>query len=187
VRHHVSMRGPDIVGSYALAAFAAVFLVACGGGGDVPAAGPATATSSAATLDACALVTAAEIEASVRAAVGSPQHGPGSMPGGPISICQWPRAGGGPFMPFVQVSVTPNAASSYDAWMAEMARDLGESLDPATNRRVDGIGDWAVYTEDARTLLVGVGRRLVHVMVNPEAGQAEATTLARVAVSRLPD
>jgi hypothetical protein len=163
-------------------------LVACGGAGDTggPAEGTAPGTGSAAattSVDACDLLTAAEIGDALGAELGSPRHGPGSMPGGPITICQWPRAGQD--LPFFQLSLTPNAASSYDEWMAGMARDLGEPLDPATNRRVDGIGDWAVWVADTRSLLVASGRRLLHVMVDAGSSEQEATGLARLALQRL--
>lgn len=90
-----------------------------------------------------------------------------------------------PFLPFFQLSVTPNAAASHDEWAAGMARDLGEPLDPATNRRVDGIGDWAAYVEDSRTLLIGVGRRRVHVMVDRASAEPEAIALGCLALARL--
>lgn len=166
-----------------MAGFVAVFLIACGSGGDE--ASRAGSAPAAGGVDACTLLTAAEIGEVLRTEIGSPQHAPSSMPGSPISICQWPRHGQAAFLLFFQLSVTPNAAASHDEWAAGMARDLGEPLDPATNRRVDGIGDWAVYVEDSRTLLVGVGRRLLHVMVDGASAETEAIALGRLALARL--
>lgn len=156
----------------------------CGAAAPDDAAGGAPARAAGAPADACALLTPADIRDVLGAEVGAPAYGPGSMPGGPISICQWPRSAG-ETIPFVQVSVTPNAATSYADWMAGMARDLGEPIDPAISRQVDGIGDWAVYDSESRTLLVGVGRRLLHVMVPPAAGQSDAEALARRAYERI--
>jgi len=160
--------------------------IACGAnendGGGAPTIGN---LSDGRPVDACALLTAAEIGGMLSVEIGTPRQAPGTSPGGPISTCQWPAAGDDPLTPFVQVSVTPNAASSSDEWMADMAREMGSAFDADEHPRVDGIGDWAVYAAEDRTLIVAAGPRLVHVMVDPSSGGAEAIALARLAIGRL--
>jgi hypothetical protein len=135
-------------------------------------------------VDACTLLTADEIGRMLGEEIGAPRHAPDAN--GPVSTCQWPSLGDEPLMPFVQVSITSSTASSYDDWMAGMARETGQELDAAEHPPVGEIGDWAVYVVDSRTLIVAVGPRMVHVVVDPYSAGVEAIALAEVALRRLP-
>jgi hypothetical protein len=161
-----------------LGALVAATAVACGGAGD--------GEGSATVVDACSLLAAAEIGAMLGLEIGEPHRDQSSTPGDPgSSACSWPVLGDDRFPSFVKVSVSANATSSPEEWLAEVAREKGEPADPVEYPQVDGIGDWAVYADEDRTLTVAVGPRLVHVTVDLSSSGVEAIAVTRVVLRRL--
>jgi len=168
-----------------VAAAAAVLLaswsVACGGESSA-------SQTEAQAVDACALLTATEVEE----AVGQP---PGETPGENYIDCRWPSADGSDMLVYVSYSPLRNART-YDEWVEQYKAGLGETFsesDLELFERVSGIGDFALFNDNgamlgSQVLVYQDGRRLtVGTSGVRGASNRDATlALARKAWARLP-
>lgn len=133
----------------------------------------------------CALLLPAEITDTVGQPVGE-----GVDPKTVVPTCQWPPQGeSSPFIPVAQITLVPDSAGSYDTWLSQMRKEYEESgfeFDATDYRRVDDVGDWAVYLADGGLLMVGQRGQLLQVMVSSGPDDARQIALARLALGRLP-
>jgi hypothetical protein len=169
--------------SNTVAALLAVVLGACGG--DTPSAPPSTALDE---VDACALLTAEEIEEATGIAPGAPDDsGPASGP----PMCNWPAADNShPFAVSLLVAPSDNY-TSFDGALArwqESAEGMGMEFDANDYQEVEGPGTVNSWMEEAGMLQAHRGNRMVQVFaqVAPDRdGLAASTALARHAMARL--
>ena len=139
-------------------------------------------------IDACALLTAAEVEAATGVSPGPPEAV--RISGGP-PICNWPAADGSNAA-FLTVLVAPTRHfESYDAALAmwqESAAGAGMDFDPADYEEVEGVGDVGAWLREAEMLQAHRGDRMVQVAtrVAPDRDVRQASIeLARHALTRL--
>lgn len=149
---------------------------------------PAASTSGGQTktqTEACTLLLSSEITD----VLGSPV-GEGVDPNTVVPTCQWPPEGEStPFVPVVQITLVRDSAGSFDTWLSQMRAEYDESgfdFNADNYRRVDGIGEWAVYIADGGLLMVGQRGTLLQVMVSSGPDHARQVALARRALARLP-
>ena len=163
-------------------------LAACGG--EEPATSSSAASPSAALeeIDACALLTAAEIEEATGIVPAGPDDtGPGSGP----PMCSWPAVDDSyPFTVSVLVSFSDNY-TSFDEAMAswqESAEGMGMEFDTGDYEEVEGPGTVNAWLKEMGMLQAHRGNRMVQVYarVAPDRDALEASTaLARHAMARL--
>ena len=176
-------------------------MVACGGGGQAGAAAPA-GTGQAATqqkpsapakvgpIDACALLTAAEVAPVVPGA--QPKASTSGANGGPTYVCDWGPAGGG--LPTLQVSVTPDSpalkqglGASRDYLKLVFANDAKEN----SGRVVTDLGDLAkvesviALSAEATVILGTTWLEVEYSGQGAQGKQDQVLALARAAVKRL--
>jgi hypothetical protein len=163
---------------------AALTLAGCGGGEST-----ASAADSLAEIDACALLTPAEIEAATGIAPGAPEkQGGGNAP----PMCNWPSQDGSyPFAANLLVTVSDNY-TSYDEALAkwqESAADMGMDFDWGMYQEVEGPGTVNAWMADPGMLQAHRGDRMVQVYLYrlpPGRDRLEAATaLATHAFARL--
>lgn len=144
-----------------------------------------------ASVEACGLLTAAEVEAAVGEAPGAPEDV--SQVGGQLPMCNWPAADGSGRV-LVSLLVTRGGQSSYDEFIEssrEQAGEMGMEFDPADWQHVPGIGDFGVWLDEEAAggmLQVYQGGLMVQVDPEPAAGRDEleaAKELAGKAMGRL--
>lgn len=165
---------------------AAALLTACGAGDadTAPSAG-----ESLDSIDVCALLTAAEIEAATGIAPGAPEDQSG---GSAPPMCNWPaRDGGYAFAANVLVVPSRNYASFDEAlaeWQ-ESTEGMGMEFDAAAYQEVEGPGKVNAWLHEAGMLQVFSGDRMVQVYVlgaPPDRDRLQAATaLAEHALARL--
>lgn len=176
------------------AAWAVALAAACGGGGPAPDAGDraegpgGAADARAPAVEACALLTAAEIEDATGVRPGEPAANE-TPAGAELPTCRWPAADGSEFQ-IAHLLVTRSAYGGFDEFVedtrAQMGREYVESL-----HEIEGIGDFAVWMgEDfaGGILQVYEGDRMVQIAVAPAEGRDAVEVskeLARRALSRL--
>lgn len=150
-----------------------------------PASSPAAGAGPRASVDTCRLLTPDEIASEVGHAVGD-----GVDPGGVVPTCQWPRQGETtPFVPVVQITLVPDAAGSFEHWSTMMRADMegsGFEFKAGDYRRVDGVGEWAVYIADGGLLMSGQRGQMLQVMVSGGPDDSRQVALARLALARMP-
>jgi hypothetical protein len=176
-------------------------LVACGGGGQAGAAGPAgtgqaaaqqksSSPAKAGPLDACALLTAAEVAPLVPGA--QPEASTSGANGGPTYRCDWGPAAGG--LPTLQVSVTPDSpalkqglGANRDYLRMVFANDAKEN----SGRVVTDLGDLAkvesviALSAEATVILGTTWLEVEYSGQGAQAKQDRVLALARAAVKRL--
>ncbi|HLT89437.1 MAG TPA: hypothetical protein VKZ85_00725 [Woeseiaceae bacterium] len=163
---------------------AAFTLAGCGDGESA-----APAAGSLQDIDACALLTAAEIEAATGIAPG-PAENQGGRNAPPM--CNWPSQDGAyPFAASLLVTVSANYTSYEQALAAwqESAADMGMDFDWAMYEEVDGPGTVNAWMADAGMLQAHRGDRMVQVYLHrlpPDRDRLQAATeLATRAFARL--
>jgi hypothetical protein len=169
--------------------------LACGGGGGpdtkaagaaVPAAQP-TPKAAFVPLDACSLLTKAEVEA----LVGRPALEPAKEQMANLVTCAFgdpeaPKIAGRPASQVLTLSVFTGEEGAYHAGPAAQARDAYEASrrNAASSESVAGLGETAHWDETFKTLSAVKGRHWVTAEV--DAGvEAAKRVMARV-VERLP-
>lgn len=141
-------------------------LALAGCGADEP-----PAASEIGAIDACALLTAAEIEEATGITPGAPQDAgfEGSVP-----LCNWPTADGSdPAFLTVLVAPSGNYGSYADAlvkWQ-ESASETGYDLDPADYEEVEGAGRVNAWMPEAGMLQAHRGNRMVQVSARVAPGR----------------
>lgn len=155
---------------------------------DEPATGRSSSPASAAVTDACALLTAAEIEAATGITAGPAKDVSRSR----LAMCNWPTAdGSNPAFLTLTIGPSQNYASYDDAmrrW-SESAADMGFPFEAGDYQEVDGVGDVGAWMADAGTLQAHTGTRMVQVMLEVAEGRDKleaASELARQVNARLP-
>ena len=151
---------------------------------------PATPASyePASQADACALLTAAEIEAATGIAPGSPAD----MSQARLPMCNWPSAdGSNPAFLTLMIGPSQNY-TSYDEAMkkwAESAADMGFPFEANDYREVDDVGDVGAWMEEAGTLQAHTADTMIQVMVEVAPGRDRleaARDLVQAVDARLP-
>ena len=167
----------------AVLVIAGTVLTGCGDG--TPAASLGTPL---AEIDACALLTAAEIEAATGIVPGPPgKDGPKSA----VPMCNWPAAEGSyPFALSLLISRSDNFDSFEGAMLKwqESAESMDFPFDPEDYEEVEGPGKVNAWLIDAGMLQAHRGNRLVQVyaQVSPDRDRLEASiALATHAMARL--
>ena len=169
--------------SAAISLAGVLVLAGCSDGGQ--AASPATPL---AEIDACALLTAEEIEAATGIAPAPPeQDGPKSA----VPMCNWPAAVQGyPFALNLLIAPSDNY-SSFDGALAkwqESAESMEFPFDPNDYQEVGEPGTVNAWMHEAGMLQAHRGNRMVQVyaQVTPDRDRLEASVaLARHVLSRL--
>lgn len=145
-----------------------------------------TAGGEAARLpDPCALLSAAEIASTVGREAGPPARTPGRF----AATCKWASADGtDPEMVHVMVAI--NEVASYDDYVARTRHAKGRVFSDDELRKVEGLGNFAVWAGDARSgaLQIFSKGRLLQVTAagaGNRSAQDVATALARLAMPRL--
>ena len=153
---------------------------------------PATETSAAAAseavTDACALLTAGEIEAATGIAPGDPKD----MSRPRLPMCNWPTADGSNSA-FLTLMIGPSDNyTSYDdairKWEASAA-DMDFPFDAGDYREVDGVGDVGAWMPDAGMLQAHSGSTMIQVMTEVAEGRDRleaARALVQHVDARLP-
>jgi hypothetical protein len=154
---------------------AALTLAGCGREAPEAAAGDGAPEQAAVVSDVCAWLSDDEIEGLLSARPTASASSAG-LPG-----CVWT---GADRLPLLQATLAPNPASSADDYAARLAAELGEEWSPDELKPVDGLGDFALYTPEARMLQVFRGRRTLQIMVSRPADEAEAMAVARALLGR---
>ena len=169
--------------SITMAALLAMALGACGG--ETPSASPSAALDE---IDACALLTAAEIEEATGIAPAAPDdRGPASGP----PMCNWPAADNSyPFAVSLLIAPSDNY-TSFDGALArwrESSEGMGMEFNASDYKEVEGPGTVNSWMEEAGMLQAHRGNRMVQVyaQVAPDRDRlAASTALARHAMARL--
>lgn len=164
---------------------AAVTLYACS---EEPATGTSAGAASEAVTDACALLTASEIEAATGIAPGEPKDV--SQP--QLPMCNWPTAdGSNPAFLTLMIGPSHNYTSYDDAmekWAASAA-DMGFPFEADSYQEVDGVGDVGAWMADAGMLQAHSGRTMIQVMTEVAGGHDRleaARALVQHVDARLP-
>ena len=140
-----------------------------------------------AVTDACALLTAAEVQAATGIAPGEPVD----ASQGQLPMCNWPAADGSN-MAFVNVLVAPSGNyKSYDEavekW-AESAAGMGFPFEADDYQEVEGAGDVGAWIVDAGMLQAHSGEIMVQITTDVAEGRNKleaAREMARSAVARI--
>lgn len=157
-------------------------LTGCGDGKTAP------PSASLDTIDACALLTTAEIEGATGITPGTPEDQTGSGP----PMCIWPSQDGGYYFAANVLVAPSNNYTSFDEALAEwqeMAGDMGVEFDAAEYQQVDGPGDVNAWLHETGMLQAHRGNRMVQIWlqkVPPDRDRLQAATeLAGHALARL--
>lgn len=167
----------------AITALAGVLaLASCGGESDT------SASAADASIDACSLLTPAEIAQATGIAAGAPKD---AEPLGGVPACNWPTADSSNAA-FLTLLVAPSGNyGTFEAAIAkwqEQADDMAFGFDASDYEEVAGIGDFGAWLREAGMLQAHRGQRMVQIStsVAPDRNQLEASIeLARYALARL--
>jgi hypothetical protein len=156
---------------YACCPLAVIGLILAGCGGDTPA---TSSSSPSAEVDACTLLTAAEIEATMGVKPGEVERTE------PFS-CQWPNPGS-PF-PVAYIGVSQHSAGSWEEYREYMIE--GDYGDPDTDGERIDIGRFGHYHEDTSMIQVQTDSRILITLMARGATREQIVDLASKAVARL--
>lgn len=156
------------------AAIASLFLLITACGSDT--AEPASPAKRATKVDACTLLTAAEIEAVTGITPGTPER---ANPG--LNNCQWPSPG--EVVPAVYIGLSGSAANSWDEYREEMiANDFGNPDE--IGERID-IEVFGFYIPDSAMLQVQTEAGALMTLRVRKGSKAQLVDLAEKAAARL--
>jgi len=137
---------------------------------------PSTTGSKADEVDACTLLTAAEIETVTGVVPGEPER---ANPG--LNNCEWPNPGES--LPVVYIGLSYKAADSWEEYRADMIEN--EFGDPEeSGERVD-IEVFGYYMADASTMQVQTREGSLITLRVRKGTRAQMTDLANMAAARL--
>ena len=171
--------------AFLLMLLASVSLSACN---DEPATATSSRPASQAVTDACALLTATEIEAATGIAPGPPKD----VSQAQLPMCNWPTAdGSNPAFLTLMIGPSHNYTSYDDAMQkwAESAADMGFPFEADDYQEVDGVGDVGAWMAEAGSLQAHTGTTMIQVMTEAAAGHDRleaARELVRDVDARLP-
>jgi hypothetical protein len=162
-----------------LASCCAVVLAGCGDGGDAGdgTTSPPAAASAAAAPDPCSLITKAEAEAAIGAAVTGPDKSSGM---GNFDQCQYQYSG----ERLTDVGAVTVQVEAVD--LASKQKAFADAADPT--EPVSGIGDAAFWAPGHSALFVGKGNLTTSFSVTRQGIDMKAASraLAEKGVARLP-
>lgn len=157
--------------SYACCPLAVICLTLAGCGGGTP---DISSSSARAKIDACTLLTTAEIEAAMGVVPGEPER--------PESFsCQWPNPGL-PF-PVAYIGVSTPNIGSWEEYRAEMLEE-GFGDPDAEGARVD-IGRFGFYMQDVSMIQVQTDSDALITLNVRGANREQIIDLASKAVARV--
>lgn len=157
--------------------------IACADGGQAASRAGANGAQEQGPPDACALLTESEIHEVLGQ---TPGEGVPDPIGDFAASCRWPSADGSEFQ-IAHVLLTLRGAvrtPTYESYLENAREQLGEFFSADDYRRVDDIGDYAVWYADA--LQVIKGETLFQVSVEGPDVVERSLALARKALERLP-
>jgi hypothetical protein len=169
--------------AFGMALLLCAAMVACGDESRESSRSPAQSVT-----DACALLTAAEIEAATGIAPGQSVD----VSQGELPMCNWPTADGSD-VAFLTVLVAPSGNyESYDEavkkWAASAA-SMDFPFEADDYQEVDGAGDVGAWLVDAGMLQAHTGDIMVQIMTDVADGRDKleaSRELARSALERIP-
>ena len=189
--------GRDFVSMSGFVAVCVLLLPGCGGGGSRPPAARASASPAAAAaptapftpLDACSLLTKADVEA----LVGKPVREPRKEVVGNLVTCSFgdpasPMVGDRPLSKLLSIDAFTGMEGAYYAGAVAQAKDAYEQTrkNADSAEAVSGLGDSAYWNKPFSTLHALKGRYWLSVEVEREAGLDVARKAMAKAVARLP-